>query len=168
MFVMEIQQKTETKRINGYLHKVVPILDGAGKVINYALQPLMVELKPRDIMQIVVGASILAVPVGFTEEVWKLSQELPMKNIYMLAGVSIFFIASFVYFNFYRFQLKNHVFEYIKRVCAIYFISLTVVGILLLLINKLPILTDIKAVIRTLVIVAFPASMSAAISDTIK
>ena len=64
--------KTSVKRIGGYLHRVVPIADSAGKVVNYALKPLMVEFHPRDLMQVIVGASILAVPVAMTEETWVL------------------------------------------------------------------------------------------------
>jgi len=133
--------KQSIKRIGGYLHRLSPVLDSTGKVVSYVTTPLMVELKPRDIMQIIVGASILAIPVGFTEETWNLGERLPFSNILALAVVSLVCIALFVYFNFYRFQLKGYVFEYIKRVIAIYVLAL---------------------------IVAFPSSMSAAISDTLK
>ena len=177
---MEDQRKTKhtIKRIGGYLHKLSPVVDKTGKVINYVTTPLMVELKPRDIMQIVVGASILAIPVGFTEETWNLGERLPLNNVLALAIISIvivsrirtkvIFIALFVYFNFYRFQLKGYVFEYIKRTVAIYAISLIVVGVLLTLIDKCPWGTDNIVALKRMIIVAFPSSMSAAISDTLK
>ena len=60
----ENKPEVTTKRVGGYLHKVVPIVDGAGKVLNYALSPLMVEFRPRDLMQINVGASILAFAIS--------------------------------------------------------------------------------------------------------
>jgi uncharacterized membrane protein len=128
----------------------------------------MVELKPRDIMQIIVGASILAIPVGFTEETWNLGARLPLNNVLALAMISLIFISLFVFFNFYRFQLRGYVFEYIKRVGAIYVISLLVVGILLTLIEKCPWGTDNIVALKRMIIVAFPSSMSAAISDTLK
>lgn len=167
---MKRQNKTKQtiKRIGGYLHRLSPILDSTGKVVNYVTTPLMVELKPRDIMQIIVGASILAIPVGFTEETWNLGERLPLNNVLALAVISLVFIALFVYFNFYRFQLKGYVFEYIKRVVAIYAISLIVVGILLTLIDKCPWGTDNLLALKRMIIVAFPSSMSAAISDTLK
>ena len=64
------EQKIETKvkRIGGYLHRVITVFDSAGKIIDYTLTPIMVEFRPRDLMQVIVGASILAVPVAFTEE----------------------------------------------------------------------------------------------------
>ena len=167
---MKKQQKTRQtiKRIGGYLHRLSPVLDSTGKVVSYVTTPLMVELKPRDIMQIIVGASILAIPVGFTEETWNLGERLPFNNILALAIISLVFIALFVYFNFYRFQLKRYVFEYIKRVVAIYALALIVVGILLTLIEKCPWGVDNILALKRIIIVAFPSSMSAAISDTLK
>ena len=40
------------KRIGGYLHRVVPIVDEAGNVISHALKPFMVEFRLRDIVHI--------------------------------------------------------------------------------------------------------------------
>jgi uncharacterized membrane protein len=167
---MKRQNKTKQtiKRIGGYLHRLSPVLDSTGKVVNYVTTPLMVELKPRDIMQIIVGASILAIPVGFTEETWNLGERLPLNNVLALAMISLVFIALFVYFNFYRFQLKGYAFEYIKRVIAIYVLSLFIVGILLTIIEKCPWGVDNILALKRMIIVAFPSSMSAAISDTLK
>ncbi len=162
------RQGFTVKRIGGYLHKIVPVVDGAGKVISYAVSPLMWELRPRDVMQIIVGASVLAVPVAFTEETWVLGQILPLGNVLALGAVSVAFIALFVYYNFYRGAMKGHVMEYVKRVVAIYVLSLVVVGGLLTLIQKCPWRADVLLAFKRVVIVAFPASMSAAISDMLK
>ncbi|MFC1589880.1 hypothetical protein ACFL42_00145 [Candidatus Omnitrophota bacterium] len=70
-------QKLSIKRIGGYLHKVIPIVDSTGKVVQRVIAPFMVELKPRDILQIIVGASVLAIPIGLTEEAWVLGEQLP-------------------------------------------------------------------------------------------
>lgn len=163
-------QKTEStvKRIGGYLNRVVPIADSTGTVINYALKPLMVEFRPRDLMQVIVGASILAVPVAMTEETWVLGAELPMRNVLMLSGLSLLFIAGFAYYNFYRFNFKGHLFEYIKRVAGIYLLSMLVVGLLLTVIQKCPWGVDNVLAIKRILIVSFPASMAAAVSDTLK
>ena len=156
------------KRIGGYLHRLTPIVDNTGKIISHTITPFMVEFRPRDLMQVIVGASVLAVPVAFTEETWKLGEELALKNVLLLGGISLLFIAMFVYFNFYRFHLKNHVFEYIKRVIITYFCSFILVGILLTIIQRCPWNTNSILAIKRIIIVTFPASMSAAISDTIK
>ncbi|UCC95567.1 MAG: DUF2391 family protein [Candidatus Omnitrophota bacterium] len=167
---MEDSQKPKStiKRIGGYLHKVIPIMDSTGKVVNTVISPFMVELKPKDILQIIVGATILAIPVGLTEETWMLAEQLKMKNVLLLGFISIFFIALFVYFNFYRFHLKGYVAEYIKRVIATYGLSLLVVGLLLTIIEKCPWGLNNILAIKRVIITAFPASMAATISDTMK
>ena len=44
---------TYVKRIGGYLHKVTPIIDGTGKIVQTVVAPLMIELRPKDILQII-------------------------------------------------------------------------------------------------------------------
>ncbi len=162
------KQKHTIKRIGGYLHKIVPIADKEGKVLHHAIIPFMVELRLRDVMQIIVGASILAIPVAFTEEVWVLGEHLSSNRVLILTMLSLFFIATFVYFNFYRYHFMEHVSEYIKRVFATYILSLLVVAVLLTIIEKCPWGINNLLAIKRIIIVAFPASMSASLSDTIK
>jgi uncharacterized membrane protein len=164
----EREKRPRVERVGGYLHRVVPIADGAGNIISHALKPLMVEFRPRDLMQVIVGASILAVPVAFTEETWRLGQTLPFRNVLILSAVSLLFIALFVYFNFYRFAFKGHVLEYVKRVLSIYLFSLFVVGALLTVIQQAPWASNVVLAMKRVLIVAFPASMSAAVSDALK
>ena len=156
------------KRIGGYLHRIVPIADKSGKIISYALKPMMVEFKPRDIFQVVIGSALLAIPVSFTEEVWDLGETLPMNNIVLLALLSLASISVFIYFNFYRFNFKKHRFSFIKRVLGTYFISATVVGIILTLIQQCPWGLDNILAIKRIVLVSFPAAMGGTLSDTIK
>lgn len=62
--------RASLKRINGILHRVTPLFDEAGQLVQWAVAPVMVELRLRDLLQILVGSSLLAVPVAFTEETW--------------------------------------------------------------------------------------------------
>lgn len=156
------------RRIGSLLHKVIPIVDSAGKVVQVVAKPLMVELKRRDIVQILVGASLLSIPVGFTEEVWALGEQLPAPNIALLGAASIGFVASFVYYNFYRELFREYWFEFVKRVLAIYLLSLLVVAGLLSIIQVAPWGVDNLLAVKRVVIVAFPASMSAALSDSLQ
>lgn len=152
----------------GYLHSIIPIVDSSGKIVQRIVKPLMVELKFKDIIQILVGASLLAIPMAYTEETWKLGEQLPLLNIGILSFLSILFIAIFVYANFYRYYLKGFVFEYIKRILAIYLISLFVVGFLMTVIQQCPWGVDNLLALKRIIIVAFPASMSAVAADAIK
>jgi uncharacterized membrane protein len=65
-------------------------------------------------------------------------------------------------------MFRQHIWEYVKRVASIYFFSLLIVGILLTLIQQCPWGTDGLLAIKRILIVSFPASMSAAISDALK
>ena len=160
-------KESQIRRVSGRLHRVQPILDAAGKVIHYAVSPLRVELRKRDLMQIIAGSAILAVPVAFTEETWGLGETLPIQNVIMLGAISIVFISTYVYFNFYKDLFHKYVSQFIKRVMAIYFLSLLIVGILLTIIQVAPWTTDFMLAIKRTIIVGFPASMSATISDAI-
>lgn len=161
-------KETTIKRIGGYLHRIVPIADKSGEIISYALKPLMLEFKPRDIMQVVIGAALLAIPVSLTEEAWVLGESLPNKNIIFISVLSLLMISVFVYYNFYKVTIKGFVLEFVKRVIGTYLISMIVVALILTIIQKCPWGIDNILAIKRIVIVAFPAAMSGTLSDTIK
>ncbi len=161
-------KETTIKRIGGYLHRIVPIADKSGEIISYALKPLMLEFKPRDIMQVVVGAALLAIPVSLTEEAWNLGELLPITNIVLISVLSLLMISIFVFYNFYKVTFKGYVTEFVKRVIGTYLISLIVVALILTLIQKCPWGIDNILAIKRIIIVAFPAAMSGTLSDTIK
>ena len=126
------------------------------------------ELKLRDIFQIIVGAYILAVPVAFTEEVWVISTEIAVRKIYWIAAMSVFFITSFVYTNIYHNNIKENWVHFIRRGFATYLVTLVAVGWFLTIIDKCPWTTDHILAIKRIILVAFPASMAATISDSMK
>jgi len=164
----DIKAKSEVVRIAGKLKEIVTIHDEKGNVLHKIISPLMVEFHPKDVLQVVIGASILAVPVGFTEETWNLGKTLPLKNVVGLLLLSLLFISAFVYHNYYKNILKDHLGEFVKRVCSTYLISFIVVALLLTLIQRTPWNTDWIIAFKRVVIVTFPASMSAAVADVIK
>lgn len=155
-------------RVGGLLRELLVIKDEGGKIIHKALSPFMVEFHFRDAFQVMVGAAILSIPVSFTEEVWHLGENLPLNNIIGLFSLSLLFISTFVYFNFYKGNIKKHKFEFIKRVVFTYLLSFGVVAILLTIIEQAPWYTDWILAIKRITIVAFPASMSGTLVDTIK
>lgn len=164
---MENKIKTETKRINGYLKEITTYLDSSGNPISQTVNPLMVELKPRDILQIFVGAFLVASPLCFTEEVWKLSIELPNSKFYMLTLVSMAIVSLYVYFNFYRYRLKGNLINYMKRIVATYCITISSVVFILYLIDKLPI-NESYIALKRVVLIGFPSLFGAVISDNLK
>lgn len=162
------EKKFSIQKIGGYFHKITPIFDSTGKLINNVVTPLQIELQFKDVFQIIVGSYLLAVPVAFTEEVWVLSEQLSLNRVLGICAISIFFISCFIYHNFYKLALKEHWFDFIKRIVVTYGLTLLAVGLFLTLITKCPWGADNLLAIKRIIIVAFPASMAATISDTIK
>ncbi|MBW3015756.1 DUF2391 family protein [Candidatus Woesearchaeota archaeon] len=123
---------------------------------------------PKDFVQVMIGAAILAIPVGFTEETWHLGDNLPFLNILGFFLVSLIFISIFVYYTYYRNQMKNHLGEFFKRVFFTYVTSFFVVTMLLVLIQRAPWSTNWVLAFKRTVIVTFPSCMSAAIADVLR
>ncbi|MGB0882340.1 MAG: DUF2391 family protein, partial [Vicingaceae bacterium] len=142
--------------------------DKSGEIISYALKPLMLEFKYRDIMQVIIGCALLAIPVSLTEEAWTLGESLPTNNIIAIFILSLVLISIFVYFNFYKGNLKGYWIDLIKRVVGTYLISFIVVALILTLIQKCPWGVNNILALKRVIIVAFPAAMSGTLSDTIK
>ena len=155
-------------RVGGRLHRLTPIVDQAGRVVHHAITPLMVEIKSADLIQIFVGAALLSVPVALTEEAWNLAEQLSMARIGLLGSLSLGLISVFVYCNFYQHHLREHLGAYVIRVLLTFAASVIVAGLLLTLLDRCPWGTDDLLALKRIVIVAFPASMSAALSDSIR
>ncbi len=163
-----MKQKVEIQRLGGYLKEVITFLDDSGKPIGSVVNPLMVELKPRDVAQIFVGSFLVAAPLCFTEEVWKLSEELPLLNTYYLILCSFVTVVCFVYFNFYRNKLRGNVINFIKRIIAVYTITTTSVCLMLFLINKLPFDQFPFVSFKRVIMIAFPSVFGGLITDSLK
>lgn len=123
----------------------------------------------KDILQIVIGATILAIPVGFTEETWRLGESLPWLNVLGLLLMSVLFIALFVYYNYHRRQkLNKHWGEFLKRVVSTYVFAFIVVAVILTLIQRTPWATDMALAFKRIIIVTLPSTMSAAVADVLR
>lgn len=122
----------------------------------------------HDLVQVIIGATILAIPVGFTREVWDLSFELPAVNVLGIFIVSVVFISIFTYYHYHNISVKKNWKLFIKRVSLTYVFSFITVWILLILIDKAPLSQDLVISFKRAIIITLPASMSAAVADTIK
>jgi uncharacterized membrane protein len=158
----------EIIKVAGRLREIVTIRDEKGNILEKIVSPLMIEFRARDIMQVIVGASILAIPVSFTEETWNLGTTLPLRNVLGIFFLSVFFIAIFVYYNYYRDNMKGNWTEFIKRVISTYVFSFVIVAVILTLIERAPWQSDWILAMKRIILVSFPAAMSAAVADMIK
>ncbi len=153
-------------RVDGQLYESFVIKDDDGKKIQQIDIPLKVELKIQDVLEILVGASILAVPVAFTEEVWNMGNDLGWFNIILLNFVCLIFMGSFMYFKGYRNRLEMYRNEYLKRLISTFFLSVLIVAILLTIVGKCPWINDPDLALKRILIGSFPASMSATVTDS--
>ena len=51
------------------------------------MEPVKTKFGVRNMMQAVVGAVILAVPLSFSEETWRLGQTLPLWNVLIILAL---------------------------------------------------------------------------------
>ncbi|MBT4445823.1 DUF2391 family protein [archaeon] len=156
-----------TVRVHGRLHDIVHVHDRKGKK-HKVLKPLSVEFHVRDALQVILGAAVLAVPVGFTQEVWEMGAKLSNLNILVLFLISLLFISSFIYYSFYIRKLETHLGMFFLRLGSTYLLSVMVVGIILCIIGQVTFETGWLISLKRIVLVAFPASMSGTVSDSLR
>lgn len=155
-------------KINGRWQEITTVYDSLGNILSKIVAPLKVEFHFKDVLQIIVGASLLAIPVGFTEETWNLGTSLSFGRTLWFFILSLLFIALFVYYNSYKGRIERYWFGFLKRVVFTYVFSFFVVAFLLFLIDKTPWTDDWLLSLKRVLIVTFPCSLSAAISDNLK
>jgi uncharacterized membrane protein len=123
---------------------------------------------PKDVVEIFIGAVILALPISVTEEVWQLGSELAVWRTAIISVMSILFVAFFGFYKFYDGSLQGRATEFITRVFTVYFVANLVALIGLLVIDKLPLIEDPVVAINRIILVAFPACFSATIVDSLR
>ena len=120
----------------------------------------------EDASQVFVGAFALAVPISFSEEAWRLGETLPFLNLIMLFVLSVIFVALFTYQSVFQKNVKSRLATFIFRVVIAYLITLVVVGLVLLCLDKLPVLGDPMTSMKRIIVIAMPASMGAIVVDS--
>ena len=126
---------------------------------------LKINFNLEDLNQIVIGAFTLAVPISFSEEAWKLGEELPMMNIGLIFFISMFFLSIFAFQSVFQGNILNRKINFVLRVVIAYVLTAIVVAVVLLSLNKFPLLTEPLLSLKRLVLVGMPASMGAIIVD---
>jgi uncharacterized membrane protein len=155
-------------RLDGELHLVRTLKDEAGNVVHRVVTPLMVEFKLRDVVEILIGASVLCIPAAYTEEVWQLGTQLPLRNVIGIVALSLLFLSFFGYFIFSRGHLRDNEWQFVMRICCVYLITLAVSAFILVLVEKFPIVSDPATAIKRAVLVSFPGCFSATVVDSLK
>jgi uncharacterized membrane protein len=134
--------------------------------------PIETKLDSHDILQIIVGSSLLAIPIGLTQETWEIGGRIPLFNVFILMLLSIFFLTIFTYVHYHQEHInanpKKHIYEMLKRVFLTYVISFFIVGVFLQIINVVDWSSNLMLSFKRTVIVSLPSSLGAALSDRLK
>lgn len=120
----------------------------------------------EDASQVMIGAFALAVPISFSEEAWRMSATLPIANLALMVVISIAFLSFYTYQGVFQGNVRKRVAVYLARIAIAYGITALVVAMILLALDKLPILLDPVLAIKRLIIISMPASMGAIIVDS--
>lgn len=120
----------------------------------------------EDIIQVVVGASALCVPVAFSEEAWNLGRTLPVTNIILLIVLSLLFVNLYSLHNIFQGRITHRVLTFFSRTIIVYGITLLVVVVVLAVLDHLPIIGEPWIAVRRVVVLSFPASMGAVVVDS--
>lgn len=126
----------------------------------------MKKINLEDIIQICIGSSILAIPVAFTEEAWKLGNSIPMFKITLIFITSLTLNACFIYYGIYEGNLKNKGLRFAARVFINYFLTLVTVTYILYLLDVLVITDNLNEWISRIILISFPASLGGAVIDS--
>lgn len=121
----------------------------------------------EDIIQVSVGAAALAVPIAFSEESWNLSRTLPILNIIIFVGLSLLLISLFSFQSIYQGNVKFRVLVFLFRTILVYSITLFIVVIVLLAMDKFPIFTEPIVALKRVIVISFPASMGGVVVDSL-
>lgn len=119
----------------------------------------------EDASQIAIGAFALAVPISFSEEAWRLGETLPVSNLLFLFFLSVCFLSFYAYENVFQANVKQRLFVFFFRIFIAYLLAMFVVALILLGIDKCPIIDDPFVALRRIIVIAMPASMGAIIVD---
>jgi len=119
----------------------------------------------EDAGQIFVGAFALAVPISFSEEAWQLGESLPTANLALLFLLSCLFLSIYAFESVYQRNIGGRVIEFVSRIAIAYILTIMVVALVLLCIDKLPVLDSPLVALKRVIVIAMPASMGAIIVD---
>ena len=119
----------------------------------------------HDVAEIAVGAVLLGFPVAVTEEVWQISRNLSTVNCVFVSLASVTLLAWFGYYMFYRTNPRT--WNFVLRVSSVYIVTLGISAVILIMIDKFPLQTEPVVAVKRMIIVAFPASFSATVLDSV-
>jgi len=125
---------------------------------------LQLSFRVRDVVEIALGACIMAFPTATTEEIWNLGAELSLTHAMLFLFASVFFLAVLIYGMHGHKPGDRSVF--LQRVLATYGVTFLIGAVLLFGVDRLELFTDPLTGLKRAILVAFPASFAATAVDS--
>ena len=94
-----------------------------------------------------------------------LAANLPMVNLVLVVVLSLSFIALLAYQSVFQANIKARVWVFWLRILLAYALTLLVVSVVLLALDKWPLLSEPLLALKRTLLIAMPASMGAIIVD---
>ena len=124
-----------------------------------------VTFRTQDVVEIALGACVMAFPAATTEEVWNLGAELSVGRVVLFSLASLFFLAILIYGLHGHKRMNDEWGMFSSRVATTYFLTLAICAALLFGLDRLELFTDPLTGFKRTVLVAFPASFAATVVD---
>ncbi len=121
----------------------------------------------EDAGQVAIGAFAMAVPISFSEEAWRLGETLPLTNLIVLLLLSVAFLGFFAFQSVFQGDIRLRIPVFIFRIFVAYIIAGCVVALVLISLNKFPLLSEPTVALKRLLVITMPASMGAIIVDSL-
>lgn len=84
----------------------------------------------------------------------------------MLFGLSLLFLGAFTYQSVFQQNIRHRLPVFIFRIIIAYLISACVVSLVLLCLDKLPLIDDTMTSFKRIIVISMPASMGAIVVDS--
>ena len=126
------------------------------------------KLRVQDIIELIMGSVILGFPIAVTEEVWQISEQLPLGRSLFIVVCSVSVLAFFTYYLFYKPSLKGYWPEFLIRMTVAYLVTFLVSALILATIDQLPLVAEPVVALKRTIIVTLPASFSATVVDSLQ
>ena len=130
------------------------------------MKNMLRKLDIEDLGQIIIGSTMLSVPIAFTEEAWRISEDIRLPNLCLIIFLTLCFIGLYSYQGIYEGSVPRRRHIFIIRILINYFVTCAVVSVVLLSLDKLPLMENLLVSLNRVIIVAFPASMGAVVIDS--
>lgn len=161
---MSDKTTSEIHHIDGRPHLIHHVQDEEGNPVATVSGPLKVEFHLEDFMQLIAGASIMALPVAMGSDVWSLGTELSAGRALTIFTLSILTLGAFIWALFYGKRINEYRGHFVRRVVSAYLVTFLIAFLLLFLFDKAP-LDDLQVTLTRTILVAFPASFAATAVD---